>query len=153
MKDQAKKIKKFPTKMTQWVGTPMSLLVHTIIFISSFLLPIFGVPFSDALLILTTVVSLEAIYLAIFIQMTVNRSMESIEEVEEDMGEVQEQVQELSHGVKELSEDVGEISEDVDKIQEEDQKDEIVEQNTKLALQKIESSVQQILKDLSSLKH
>jgi cell division protein FtsL len=63
------------------------------------------------LLILTTAVSLEAIYLAIFIQMTVNRNTQSIEDIEEDIEDIQEDVEELS-------EDVEDISEDIDAIQE-----------------------------------
>jgi len=118
--------------MTQWIGTPVSLFIHTIFFLLVFLLPLFHVPFDDVLLVLTTIVSLEAIYLAIFIQMTVNRSMEDIEE---------------------LSENVEEISEDVDKIQEEERQDEVVERNTKVALQNIETSVQKILRDIETLKN
>ena len=132
MKNSVKKIKKFPKKMTQWIGTPVSLFIHTIFFLLVFLLPLFHVPFDDVLLVLTTIVSLEAIYLAIFIQMTVNRSMEDIEE---------------------LSENVEEISEDVDKIQEEERQDEVVERNTKVALQNIETSVQKILRDIETLKN
>jgi uncharacterized membrane protein len=59
----------------------------------------FGVAFSDVLLFLTTVVSLEAIYLSIFIQMSVNRQadglstlQESVESVQETMEEVQETI-------------------------------------------------------------
>jgi hypothetical protein len=40
------------------------------------------------LLVLTTLVSLEAIYLSIFIQMAVNRTAQSIKEVEEDFEEI-----------------------------------------------------------------
>ena len=145
-------MKKFPERMTHWIGTTGSLMAHTVVFIAAFSLPYFGVPFSDALLILTTVVSLEAIYLAIFIQMTVSRSMQSIEEVEEDVGEVHEQVQEISRGVEELSEDVEEISEDVEEIQEEDRKDEMVEEHTKMTLGKIEADLARLLRDIEALK-
>ena len=63
-----------------WIGSIPSLIAHTIFFIISFALPILGiVDFDKMLLVLTTVVSLEAIYLAIFIQMSVNRSSENIE--------------------------------------------------------------------------
>ena len=49
---------------------------------------------------------MEAIYLAIFIQMTVNRNTESIEDIEEDIEDIQEDVEELSEDVEELSEEV-----------------------------------------------
>ena len=103
--------------MTQWIGTPTSLFVHTIIFIASFSLPLFGIPFGDALLILTTVVSLEAIYLAIFIQMTINIQQESLEEVEHNIDEIQEDVDEIQEDIDEIQEDIDEIQEDVEEMQ------------------------------------
>ena len=98
-----KKFEDFSKKATQWIGSPQSIIIHTIFFIAMFSLRFFGVSSSDILLILTTIVSLEAIYLAIFIQMTVNRHSEELEEVSEDIEEIQE--------------DVGEIQKDVDEIQ------------------------------------
>lgn len=53
------------------------------------------------MLVLTTIVSLEAIYLAIFIQMTVNRSVESLREVEEDIEELAEDVEEIAEELEE----------------------------------------------------
>ena len=55
------------------------------------------------LLILTTVVSLEAIYLAVFIQMTLNLQGQSIAEVSADVGEIQEDVEELQGDVEDIS--------------------------------------------------
>ncbi len=78
-------------KFTDWVGTPISLIIHTILFIGIFSLRYFGVTTDYILLILTTAVSLEAIYLSIFIQMSVNRATESLEEVEEDIEDIQEE--------------------------------------------------------------
>ena len=81
MKEREEKTKEkieFLVKVTDglmwWIGSIPSLIIHSIIFISAFLLPLFGlVAFDKMLLVLTTVLSLEAIYLAIFIQMSVNR--------------------------------------------------------------------------------
>lgn len=81
-------------KLTDWVGTPISLIIHTLFFVGIFALRGFGVTTDYLLLILTTVVSLEAIYLSIFIQMTVNRNTESLEEVEENIEDIQEEVDE-----------------------------------------------------------
>jgi len=72
-----------------------------------------GISASDILLILTTIVSLEAIYLAIFIQMTVNKHSEELEEVSEDIGEIQEDVEEIQKDVDEIQEDVEDIQEEV----------------------------------------
>ncbi len=104
---------------TKWVGSLQSLAVHTVFFAGSFLAVIFGfLQFEQMLLILTTIVSLEAIYLAIFIQMTINLQSEHIQEVSADVEEIQEDIDEIQEDVEEISEDVGEIQEDVDELQE-----------------------------------
>lgn len=115
----------FSNRISRWIGTPASLLVHTIFFGIILLLPLFGFPSSDVLLFLTTIVSLEAIYLAIFIQMTVNQHSrdleevsEEIEEISEDVADIQEDVEGISEDVEEIQKDVEEISEDVGDIQE-----------------------------------
>ena len=87
-------LEKISFKLTDWVGTPVSLIVHTLFFAGIFALRKFGITTDYLLLILTTAVSLEAIYLSIFIQMTVNRNTESLEEVEEDIEGIQEDVDE-----------------------------------------------------------
>ena len=87
-------LEKISFRLTDWVGTPASLIIHTLLFAGIFTLRKFGITTDYLLLILTTVVSLEAIYLSIFIQMTVNRNTESLEEVEEDIEGIQEDVDE-----------------------------------------------------------
>jgi uncharacterized protein YoxC len=77
----------------------------------------FGFSSADVLLILTTIVSLEAIYLSIFIQITVNRQARELEEVSEDIEEIQEDVDEIQEDVEEIQENVDEIQEDVEEIQ------------------------------------
>ena len=48
--------------ITSWIGSIPSLIIHTLLFITSFLLPVFGIVDVDKmLLVLTTVLSLEAI--------------------------------------------------------------------------------------------
>ncbi|MEK7602229.1 MAG: hypothetical protein AAB472_01980 [Patescibacteria group bacterium] len=101
------------------IGSVTSLVLHTILFIVAFTLPLAGlVPWEIMLLVLTTVVSLEAIYLALFIQITVNRNTAQLREVEEDIDEIQEDVEELGEDVEDIQEDIEEISEDIDEIQE-----------------------------------
>lgn len=102
---------------TDWVGSTASLMVHTVLFAACFVSVLFGVSFEKMLLVLTTVVSLEAIYLAIFIQMTVNRNTASLEEVEEDIDEIQKDIDEVQEDVGEIAEDVEEVQKDVDEIQ------------------------------------
>ena len=99
-------------QMTNSIGTTNSLIIHTILFIGIFALRLFRVPTEEILLILTTAVSLEAIYLAIFIQMTVNRTTESLAGVEEDIDDIQEDVDDIQEDVDSLETNIKEISED-----------------------------------------
>lgn len=105
-----------------WVGTPASLIVHTVFFAFMLSLRFFGVSTEDVMLVLTTVVSLEAIYLNIFIQMGVNRQADeqaetrtvlssgliTLQETVDDVQETMEDVQETMEDVQETMEDVQE---------------------------------------------
>jgi hypothetical protein len=79
---------------TEWIGSTGSIVFHTIFFIGIFVLYLFHVDFDAILLLLTTLVSLEAIYLSIFIQRSVNKQRESLEEVEESLEDVEEAIEE-----------------------------------------------------------
>lgn len=138
-------LEKVSFKLTNWVGTPGSIIAHSIFFVGIFSLLLFGFTLDQILLILTTAVSLEAIYLAIFIQMTVNRNTKSLEEVEEDIEEIQEDVEGLE-------DDVEEISEEIEDIQAEDIKDDMQEQEAKITLKNIEDDIDKLLTDIASLK-
>lgn len=112
-------LEKIANGITWWIGSIPSLIVHTLFFIISFLLPLLHiVEFDKMLLILTTVVSLEAIYLAIFIQMSVNKSHEKIEDIQEDIEEISEDIEDIQEDIEEISEDIEEINEDIEDIQE-----------------------------------
>jgi len=101
-----KKIEDFSKKLTRWIGSPSSIIVHTVFFLVMLGLRFFGVPSEDVLLILTTVVSLEAIYLSIFIQMTVNQHAAELEEVSEDIEEIQKDVDEIQEDVEDIQEEI-----------------------------------------------
>ena len=105
-------------KFTLFIGSKLSVLLHTLFFIGMFLLYFFGIDFNSILLVLTTLVSLEAIYLAIFIQMTVNQNTESLEDVEENIGDIQTHVDEISVDVGEIEKDIDLIQENVEGIEE-----------------------------------
>ena len=106
---------KFFEALTTWVGSVPSLVIHTLAFIGAFIIAGIGwVPWDSVLLIVTTIVSLEAIYLSIFIQMTVNRHARDLQEVSEDVEEIQEDIEEISEDVEEIQEDVEEMSDDWD---------------------------------------
>jgi uncharacterized membrane protein len=123
-------------KMTKWIGSIPSLIVHTIIFASCFILVLLGAPLDRVLLVLTTIVSLEAIYLAIFIQMTVNKNTADIDEIQEDVEDIAEDIQEMEKDVDEIQKDIDEIQEDVDEIAED--VDEIQEDVDEIAEEVVE---------------
>ncbi|OGG60641.1 hypothetical protein A2765_03630 [Candidatus Kaiserbacteria bacterium RIFCSPHIGHO2_01_FULL_56_24] len=149
-----KDLQKTALGITRAVGSPVSIIIHSILFLASFGLAAWGLlDFDRMLLILTTVVSLEAIYLAIFIQMTINYQGQSIAEVQEDVGEIQEDVEELQEDVEEISEDVGEISEDVEEMSEEDAKEEAEGDKQEKAIAAIHSDLQRLLVDIEKLKN
>jgi septal ring factor EnvC (AmiA/AmiB activator) len=114
-----KPLEQFAYGVTGWIGSIQSVIIHTLIFVGSFFAVFFGLlSFDRMLLVLTTLVSLEAIYLSIFIQMSLNFTRQSLAEVENDVGEIQEDIDEIQEDVDDIQEDVGEIQEDVEEIQE-----------------------------------
>ena len=124
-----------------WIGSIPSLIAHSLIFLSAFLLPLFGwVEFDKMLLVLTTVLSLEAIYLAIFIQMSVNRSQEHIEDLKEDVNEIQEDIEDIQEDIEEISEDIDDIQEDIEDIAEDEDEDDHNERARKVMLKSNVSS-------------
>ena len=111
-------LEKGAANITKWVGSTTSVVLHTILFIVSFILPYLGlVSFERMLLFLTTIVSLEAIYLSIFIQMSINMNNQNIEIIQEDIEELGEDIEEISEDIEELGEDIEEIGEDIEEIQ------------------------------------
>ncbi len=146
-------------KFTTWVGSTSSVIVHTIFFIAAFAFVLFGTPLDTVLLVLTTVVSLEAIYLALFIQMTVNRNTQSLAEVEEDIDEIQEDVEEIEKDIDEIQEDVEGIEKDIDEIQEdvdEIEKDEEVnlhDKATMVTLSQLQVDIKKVMEDIQALKN
>jgi len=171
-------IEVFFERVTSWVGSLPSLALHTVIFAGSFGIAILGLaPWDMVLLTLTTIVSLEAIYLAIFIQMTINRQarqiaevgvdvediQENVEEISKDLDEIQEDVEEIQEDAKEISADVegiqeqiGQIEENVEDLSEELEKDdredaaERTEDQQKIA--KIEHVLEELLREIKTLK-
>ena len=171
------KLDDFSKNLTTKIGSTKSLILHTIFFVGIFSLRFFGVPAEDILLILTTIVSLEAIYLSIFIQISVNKQGRELEEVSEDIEEIQKDVEEIQEDVEEVSEDIDEIQKDVEEIQEDveevsedideiqkdveeiSEEDEAEENEEKLEAQieadkfsHIEQTLQSLLNEVSKLK-
>lgn len=145
-----KRVEKTALAVTRWIGSPASLLVHTIVFIASFLAVHYGlIRFEEMLLFLTTIVSLEAIYLSIFIQMTINYTTEAVEDIGEDVEEMQEDIGEIQEDVDELQEDVEEITEDevAEEAEEEARKAE-----QRKTLTDIQQDLRRLMQDIAKLQ-
>jgi len=139
-------------KLTHWIGTTQSILAHTALFIGIFILILFGVSLDKVLLILTTAVSLEAIYLAIFIQMTVNRTTKSLAGVEKDIDDIQEDVEDLGEDIDDIQEDVDSLEENVKGISEDYVEDDQEEDDVVKALTDIEKRLTNLQEDIAILK-
>lgn len=152
---------------TIWVGSVPSLIVHTFLFAGAFAVALFGFAAWDTvLLVVTTIVSLEAIYLAIFIQMSVNRAQESLAEVEEDIAGIEEDIDEISEDIEgiekdvaEIEEDLGEVSDDIEELQEdlgemaeEEDKDATRKKRQEVALGEISATLKKLIEEVEVLK-
>ena len=145
---------KMADSVISWIGSTASLVFHTLLFITSFLLPLFKVVnFEEMLLVLTTIVSLEAIYLSIFIQMSVNKSNKHIEVIKEDVNEIQEDIDEIQEDIDEIQEDIDEIQEDIDEIADDEDEDEHKEKAQKVILKSNVSNNKQEIKELKAKIH
>lgn len=145
-KKPKEQLEQFAFAVTRSVGSIESIVVHSVVFIASFAAVWAGVvSFERMLLVLTTVVSLEAIYLSIFIQMTINYQAEDIDEIQEDIDEIQEDVDEIQ-------EDVDEIQEDVEEMSEDDKEDEAHEEKQERTLEEIQKDLQKLIANIGRLQ-
>lgn len=88
-------IEVFAYKATHWIGTTKCLVLHGIFFLIAFAIaPFIGL--DKVLLFTTTLLSWEAIFLGIFIQMAVNRHGERIKGIEEDVEDILEDTEDLT---------------------------------------------------------
>ena len=105
MKEQHTKLEKFALKIAHGAGSPASVIGHTVFFLMCFGLILLGLDLEKVMLGLTTIVSLEAIYLSLFIQMTVNRQTKRIENVHDEIKDVQGNIEDLADQVEEQGEE------------------------------------------------
>lgn len=110
------RLEQLALSVTRGIGSIWSVIIHTILFGTAFISILLGAELDRVLLILTTIVSLEAIYLSIFIQMSVNHQAKAIASVEKEIDEIAEDVEEIQEDVEGIAEDVEEIQEDVEEI-------------------------------------
>ncbi len=149
-KRNQKNTKTLSEKLTGFIGSPASVVLHTLVFIGFFVLGFLGFSWDRVFLSLTTIVSLEAIYLAIFIQMSVNRNTESLAEVEEDIDEIQEDIDEIQEDVDEIQEDVEDIHDEVDELVEEEHKHEKEQNGSRI--EHLEETLQRLATLIEELK-
>lgn len=157
---QPDKTTKLALTAVKWIGSPVSIVVHTILFIVCFVIVGLGfIGFNEMLLGLTTVVSLEAIYLALFIQLTVNYQSQSIaevsediDEIQEDVGEIQEDIDEIQEDVDELQEDVEDISEDVEEMNEDESEEQRIHEAHDKTLADIQNDLHKLMQDIERLQ-
>lgn len=143
--------------VTRWIGSPASIVIHSIVFIvafSSVLLNI--IQFDTLLLVLNTIISLEAIYLALFNQLAINYANEGIQAVSKDIDEMQEDVEEIQENVEEIQEDVDELQEDVEEMSEEDKEEEARMSAKEAAegktLEQIHEGLKKLVQDVEKLQ-
>ena len=129
MQQEPNGLERLALRATKGIGSPASIIIHTILFVGMFGLHFLKIDFDKILLVLTTIVSLEAIYLAIFIQMSLNLNTarlsevsEDVEEISMDVGEIQENIGEIQDNVEDIQVDVGELEEGVKEISEDVEK-------------------------------
>lgn len=139
----------FEERISKSIGSVASLYVHTAIFTIAFLLIALGFSTEIVLLTLTTLVSLEAIYLSILIQIAVNKNTQSLEEVEEDLDEIQEDLDEIADDVEDIQEDIDDIEEEVDDIEEGDNKR---DNEVNVKFKNIDEQLNLILQEIKNLK-
>jgi uncharacterized membrane protein len=162
-------LERISIRATRWIGSTNSLLLHTTFFILSFVLFFWGVAIDKILLVVTTLVSLEAIYLSIFIQMSMNRQARRLHAVARDVEEIQEDVEEIQEDVEGIEKDVDEIQKDVEEIQEdvegiekdvdeigeeiiEDEEEPVVHKDNEIVLARIEYNLGKLMSDIEELK-
>lgn len=131
-------LEKLIVETIQWIGSITSLIIHTLLF-TIFLVLLFFMDTQKILLVLTTIVSLEAIFLSIFIQMSVNFQSKKLSSVASDVETIQKDVEEIQENVEEI-----------EKIQEEIQEDEDEEEDEQYL--KIKETMDKLLKEVSELR-
>ena len=102
-------IEKIALKLIKWIGSVNSVIIHTVLFMAGFSFYFLGFDLTKILLIITTIVSLEAIYLSIFIQMSVNLQSQKLQTLHENVEEIQDNVEEIQDDVEDLQENIEDL--------------------------------------------
>jgi F0F1-type ATP synthase membrane subunit b/b' len=134
-------------RITIWVGSTVSLLIHTIWFLLAFSSHwFFGWGFDFILLVLTTVVSLEAIYISIFIQRAVNQQSIRLHDVEESIDDVEEALDD----VEEALDDVEEALDDVEETLSEEEEEEKAANDLRPSMEELMKEMRALLEEMKA---
>jgi uncharacterized membrane protein len=144
------KIEGIALKFIKWMGSIESVILHTVLFILAFILYFAGIKFDVILLTLTTIVSLEAIYFSIFIQMSLNIQAKKINSMAQLQEDIQEDVEEIQENVEEIQENVEDIQKDIEEIQEENEEE---EKDDEEILTRLEATMNELVKEFQDLKN
>lgn len=87
---------KLSFKLAKLIGSPLSLFVHTVIFVTFLILRYMGIVPNSVLLVLAAGVCLEAIYLVIFAQMITKNNTKALAEIQNKI-EVMQKEEEDAH--------------------------------------------------------
>jgi peptidoglycan hydrolase CwlO-like protein len=147
----ADKIRNFIEKMVlniiNLMGSVSSLIIHTVFFVYAWLF--------TTQLFLTTVVSLEAIYLAILIQLSINFQTKRLEHIQENVEDIQENVEDIQENVEEIQGDVEEIQEDVEEINEDEENEDEEDEDLKeihATMKVFQETLDKLMKEVVDLK-
>jgi uncharacterized protein YoxC len=138
--------------VTRWIGSPTSVVIHSLVFVGFFVAAAEDLIAYEEMLLFLTIVSLEAIYLSIFIQMTINYTTQELKEVGEDIEEMQEDIGELQEDVEEISEDVEELAEDAEEEETEEAAEERRKAEQRKTLTDIQSDLRKLMQDIEKLQ-
>ena len=107
---------KLSFKLAKLIGSPLSLLLHTIVFAGFLFFRYIGVINNAVLLILAAAACLEAIYMVIFVQMItknntktlgeIQKKMETMQQEEEDAHKLLINMLHMAHQMKTLQSDI-----------------------------------------------
>jgi len=142
-------VEKLVLKAMLWLGSVNSLIVHTLLFLAAYIWYIITKD-NTILIFVTAMVSFEAIYLSIFIQMGVNLHSKKLESVADDVEGLQKDVGEIQEDMEEIQEDVEEIQEDVEEIHENVQDEDEDEDDEKLL--EIQKTINRLIKEVKYIK-
>lgn len=82
-------------KAIKFIGSVPSIMLHTIFFLCIGSLYFFHININTVLLTLTTMLSLEAVYLSLFIQYSINKNTEELSIIEDELDIIESDIEHI----------------------------------------------------------